>query len=183
MSCWQPQLLMTIYKIIVTQSNDDNRNLMFHLLARLAFVSCRTRARRLTWTPRRTFRPAATEKKLGYSKRKWRLCNQGCQMVYFQTKNPNLGNFWSAMQWKMLVNFMAIWSILLPFHIFYSHLVYFEIVLVYFFPFFLYQEKSGSSVSVTLGQCYGTSFLYSEVSFKMDNTRLLMFYKLPIFVF
>jgi hypothetical protein len=23
---------------------------------------------------------------------------QGCQMVYFQTKNPNLGKFWSALE-------------------------------------------------------------------------------------
>jgi hypothetical protein len=40
--------------------------------------------------------------------------------------------------------FMAIWNILLPFGIFYSHLVY--------FPRFvkLHQEKSGNHVSVTL---------------------------------
>jgi hypothetical protein len=25
---------------------------------------------------------------------------QGCQMVYFQTKNPNLGRFWRALDWK-----------------------------------------------------------------------------------
>jgi hypothetical protein len=25
-----------------------------------------------------------------------------CQMVYFQTKNPNLGKFWRVLQWKML---------------------------------------------------------------------------------
>jgi hypothetical protein len=28
---------------------------------------------------------------------------QGCQMVYFQTKNANLGKFWRALQWKMYV--------------------------------------------------------------------------------
>jgi Leu/Phe-tRNA-protein transferase len=27
-----------------------------------------------------------------------RRFNQGCQMVYFQTKNPNLEKFWSAMK-------------------------------------------------------------------------------------
>jgi hypothetical protein len=26
---------------------------------------------------------------------------QGCQMVYFQTKNPSLGKFWRVLQWKM----------------------------------------------------------------------------------
>jgi hypothetical protein len=48
---------------------------------------------------------------------------QGCQMVYFQTKNPSLGKFWRALyrfyivEWKMLVyiwyghleNFTTIW--------------------------------------------------------------------------
>jgi hypothetical protein len=37
---------------------------------------------------------------------------QGCQMVYFQTKNPNLGKFWRALELKMLVYFMTIWNIL-----------------------------------------------------------------------
>jgi hypothetical protein len=32
-------------------------------------------------------------------------------------KNPNLGIFLSVLQWKMVVNFMVIWSILLPFRI------------------------------------------------------------------
>jgi hypothetical protein len=29
--------------------------------------------------------------------------HQGCQMVCFQTKNPNLGKFWRVLQWKILV--------------------------------------------------------------------------------
>jgi hypothetical protein len=29
------------------------------------------------------------------------LEKQGCQMVYLQTKNPNFGEFWSVLQWKM----------------------------------------------------------------------------------
>jgi hypothetical protein len=40
----------------------------------------------------------------------------------FQTKNPNLGKFWRALEWKMLeyfmpiwINFTVIWYILLPF--------------------------------------------------------------------
>jgi hypothetical protein len=40
--------------------------------------------------------------------------DQGCQMAYFQTKNPNLSKFWSILQWK----------ILLSFGLFYGHLVY-----------------------------------------------------------
>jgi hypothetical protein len=47
----------------------------------------------------------------------------------------------------MLVNFMAIWSIYaLLFGIFYVHLVYFVVILVYFSRFgILLQEKSGNS--------------------------------------
>jgi hypothetical protein len=50
-------------------------------------------------------------------------CEQGCQMVYFQTKNPTLSKFLRALEWKMLVYFMVIWGILRPFGIFYGHLV------------------------------------------------------------
>jgi hypothetical protein len=48
---------------------------------------------------------------------------QGCQMVCFQTKNPNLGKFCRALECKMLVYFMVIWNILGLFGIFYGHLV------------------------------------------------------------
>jgi hypothetical protein len=58
---------------------------------------------------------------------------QGCQMVYFQTKNLNLGTFLSALEWKMFLYCMIIWNILWPFGIIYrilvflvcGHLVYF----------------------------------------------------------
>jgi hypothetical protein len=40
------------------------------------------------------------------------LCNmQGCQMLCFQTKTPNSGEFWSALERKKLVYSMAIWNI------------------------------------------------------------------------
>jgi hypothetical protein len=45
-------------------------------------------------------------------------CDQGCQMVGFQTKNPNLGKFFSALEWKI---FIIVW----PLGIFYGHLGYF----------------------------------------------------------
>jgi hypothetical protein len=49
---------------------------------------------------------------------------QGCQMVSFQTKNPNFGKFWKASEWKMFVYFMTIWNI-------FGHLVLFMAVFVY----------------------------------------------------
>jgi hypothetical protein len=30
---------------------------------------------------------------------------QGCQMVFCRTKNPNLGKFWRAREWNMLAHF------------------------------------------------------------------------------
>jgi hypothetical protein len=61
-------------------------------------------------------------------------------MVYFQTKNPNLVKFWRVLQRKMLVNFMAILPILLPFGKVYGNLVCFAFILVYFSLFgMLYQ--------------------------------------------
>jgi hypothetical protein len=49
--------------------------------------------------------------------------NQGCKIAYFLTKNPNSGKFWRVLQWKMLVYFIAIKSILWLFGIVCGHLV------------------------------------------------------------
>jgi hypothetical protein len=66
-------------------------------------------------------------------------------MVCFQTKNTNSGKFWKALQWKMLVYFMAIWSLLRKFGVFRGHLVYFMVIWYIFHRFgMLYQEKSGN---------------------------------------
>jgi hypothetical protein len=46
------------------------------------------------------------------------VANQGCQRVYFQTQNPNLGKFWRALYWKMLIYFFGVCNILLTFGIF-----------------------------------------------------------------
>jgi hypothetical protein len=46
------------------------------------------------------------------------ILEQGCRMVYFQTKYPNLGKFWMSLEWKMLLYFKTIWNILGPFGIY-----------------------------------------------------------------
>jgi hypothetical protein len=66
-------------------------------------------------------------------------------MVSFQTQNPNLGKFWRALDWKMLIDFKAIWNILQAFGMFYDHLEHF----VFIWNIFsgsgnIYQEKSGN---------------------------------------
>jgi hypothetical protein len=69
-------------------------------------------------------------------------------MVCFQTKNPNFGKFLRALQWKILVSFMIIWSLSLPLEIFYGHLVYFVVIWYISRRFgILYQEKSGIPVA------------------------------------
>jgi hypothetical protein len=70
---------------------------------------------------------------------------QGCQMVCFQTKNPNLDQLCRVLQWKILIYFMTIWSILQPLEMFCVHLVHFVIIWYISFRFgILYQEKSGN---------------------------------------
>jgi hypothetical protein len=56
------------------------------------------------------------------------VSRDGCQMVYFQAKNTNLGKFWRALHWKILKCFMAIWNILQTFGIFYDHSVHFVFI-------------------------------------------------------
>jgi hypothetical protein len=69
----------------------------------------------------------------------------GCQMVFFQTKNPNLGKFWRVLQWKMLVCFITVWNILRPFGRFHGHLVDFMVTWYILSSFGkLYQQKSGN---------------------------------------
>jgi hypothetical protein len=72
-------------------------------------------------------------------------------MVNYQTKNPNLGKFWRALDWTMLIYFMAIWTILQTFGIFYGHFGVYCMTIWYilckfgtFFPGFgvMYQEKA-----------------------------------------
>jgi hypothetical protein len=66
-------------------------------------------------------------------------------MVYFQTKNPNSGQFWWALGWKMLTYLMGIWNILRTPGMFYDYLVHF-VFSWYIIPSFgiMYQEKSGN---------------------------------------
>jgi hypothetical protein len=62
-------------------------------------------------------------------------------MASFQTKNSNLGKFWTALKWKMLVCFMVIRNILWSFSMFNG-----QLVICHIFSRFgvLCQEKSGN---------------------------------------
>jgi hypothetical protein len=80
--------------------------------------------------------------------------NQGCQMVCFQTKNPNLGKFWRDLEWKMLVYFMVIWNILRSFGTLHGHFGNVVVIWYIFLRFgMLCQEKSGNPDSNPLTPC------------------------------
>jgi hypothetical protein len=57
-----------------------------------------------------------------------RLFKQGCQMVSFQTKNPNLGKFLEGLRLENVDIFAAVWNILPTAGIFYDHLVHFVFI-------------------------------------------------------
>jgi hypothetical protein len=51
---------------------------------------------------------------------------QGCQMVYFQTENTNLGKFWGALEWKRFVYYSTyVWPFVIHMYIYYGHLEYY----------------------------------------------------------
>jgi hypothetical protein len=70
-----------------------------------------------------------------------RLREQGCQMVYFQNKNPNLCKIWRALNWKMLTYFMAVWNILRTFGILYDHFADFVFIWYIIHVSCAYQEN------------------------------------------
>jgi hypothetical protein len=97
--------------------------------------------------------------------------DQGCQMVFFHTKNPNLDKFRRVLDWKLLIYLMAILNILQTFGIFYDHLVQFVFIWYIFSGFgIMYQEKYGNP-GVHVCQCaFGHN--YAIISLRMcDNFR------------
>jgi hypothetical protein len=68
-------------------------------------------------------------------------------MVYFQTKNTNLGKFWKVLQWKMLVYFMAILVFLRPTVVFHGHLYAF-VDIWYIFPNLVFCAKKNLATLV-----------------------------------
>jgi hypothetical protein len=80
---------------------------------------------------------------------------QGCQMVSFQTKNPNLGIFWSTLEWKILY-FLVIWAILRPLGIFYICAFGNFVVIWYIFPALVYCTKKNLA---TLLRNFSETFL------------------------
>jgi hypothetical protein len=93
-------------------------------------------------------------------------------MVYFQTQNPNLGKFWSVLQWKALVNFVAIWSILLSFGKFCSHLEYFVVI---GYIWYVAPRKSGNRDPNSFWHAEGLSPVSGTSGLKMAICNLIYF--------
>jgi hypothetical protein len=72
-------------------------------------------------------------------------------MVCFQTKNPNLGKFWIALYWKMLIYFMAICNISMTFGVFKDHTYgTFCVHLVHFFPILVSYTKKNLATLIPI---------------------------------
>jgi hypothetical protein len=79
---------------------------------------------------------------------------RGCQMVYLNTKIPIFGIFWRALEWKILVYYLALWYIWWPFVNFMifgkfnGHLLNLVNIFVHFLHFgTLYRRKSDNPAS------------------------------------
>jgi hypothetical protein len=95
---------------------------------------------------------------------------QGCQMVSFQTNTSNVGKFWCALDWKMLIYLMAICNISRTLGIFYDHMVHFFLIWYIFSGFgIVYQEKSGNPA---VGLIYGVGVIAVGQIFSSDISAL-----------
>jgi hypothetical protein len=85
---------------------------------------------------------------------------QGCQMVCFLTKNPNLGKFWRALDWK--IYFMPIRKSLQTFGILHNHLLHFVFIWYIFSSFgIMFQEKSGNPAGLPNGTFHTEKSLFA----------------------
>jgi hypothetical protein len=83
-------------------------------------------------------------------------------MVYFQTKNPNSGKFWSPLDWKLLIYFVAIWNILRAFGTFYDQLLHFCVDLEHFSGFgTMYKENLATLTCIVGNLCSDSAVIYA----------------------
>jgi hypothetical protein len=87
-------------------------------------------------------------------------------MVYFQTKNPDLGKFWRAFDWKLFVYFVTIWHILRRIGIMYIHMSVWYILWSFgiFFPFWYVWTKKNLA---TLFSTPSPDFFLLEIEYQM----------------
>jgi hypothetical protein len=86
----------------------------------------------------------------GWPLARWKKASshQGCQMVYFQTEEPNLGKFWRPLESKKvgilfghLVNITATWKILRSLGMYISWPFGYLVAIWYIFPRYIVSRK------------------------------------------
>jgi hypothetical protein len=93
-------------------------------------------------------------------------------MVYIQTQTPNLDKFLRALDWKILIKFMAIWNIWLTFGIFYDHLVHLLLIWYIFAGFCIIdQNKSGNPGPFDQCTFNSTHFLFCRLCSSCPQNR------------
>jgi hypothetical protein len=141
-----------IHKLGRGKKLPKNVGFLFHFQVTLQTLTCWAKIRPI-WSPWLAIRKAARKRcsdactKIGCEIWQWvfvsrcknafeqflgfqvvfRACllrRQGCQMVYFQTKNTNLGKFLWAFDWKLLIYFTSIWNIFRTLGKCYDHVVH-----------------------------------------------------------
>jgi hypothetical protein len=75
--------------------------------------------------------------------------NQSCQIIYFRTKNHNLGKCLNASDWKIWIYFYDTWNILQAFGIFNDHLVHSVFILVHFSGFGIMHQINLATLTET----------------------------------
>jgi hypothetical protein len=68
-------------------------------------------------------------------------------MVYFHAQNPNLGIFWRALEWIILLYFISIWNILWQFGIILL------VIFVYLHPFWYVVPRKKNLATLTAHDC------------------------------
>jgi hypothetical protein len=83
-------------------------------------------------------------------------------VCFFQAKNPNLGKYFRALDWKMLMYFMAIGNILRAFVNFHDHLEHF-VLIWYIFPVLVSRTKKNLATLISVRSSYAVVVFYIHV--------------------
>jgi predicted membrane channel-forming protein YqfA (hemolysin III family) len=99
-------------------------------------------------------------------------------MVYFQTKNINLGKFWRALDWKMSIYFMAIRNVLRTIVKFYDHFVHFVLIFGTFFPVLVSRSNKNLATPgmVAAAAAISPTILIQFTSVRNEASHLFFFF-------
>jgi hypothetical protein len=101
----------------------------------------------------------------------WKNCfDQGCQMVYFCTKNTNAGIFWRTLEWKMLVYlYYGFWNIVRAFGIICGHLKHFSRFVMLYLLRKIWQPWFRSRIAFTRPRLASNCLFHVVISLKLGG--------------